>query len=353
MADVKISGLPASTVPLAGTEVLPIVQSSTTKKVSIANVTAGRAVSALSFAPTGSALPVNGVFLPDTNAVGIATNSEERLRVSATGGLSIGSTADPGATNLSVAGIANIGAGTAYGTGLTVRPASNDYQLTLLQSNSATAGWGLFADTSGNLNITRYGAGYGTPAISSTLGALVSFSNAITVTNTGKFGTTIGVGAAAPAGSGAGITFPATQSPSSDANTLDDYEEGTFTLALLADSGTITLNASTMLYTKVGRLVTCTGYITVTSVSSPAGSLYFTGLPFTSNSASPTGITGFSVSGAGWGVNAATQISGYIDNNATTGAIFGSTVSTGANVPFAAYINSSTILRISMTYMTS
>lgn len=45
MADTKISGLPASTVPLGGTEVLPIVQGTTTKKVSIANVTAGRAIS--------------------------------------------------------------------------------------------------------------------------------------------------------------------------------------------------------------------------------------------------------------------------------------------------------------------
>jgi hypothetical protein len=48
MADVKISGLPASTVPLAGTEVLPIVQGGATKQVSIANVTAGRSVAALS-----------------------------------------------------------------------------------------------------------------------------------------------------------------------------------------------------------------------------------------------------------------------------------------------------------------
>jgi hypothetical protein len=42
MADTKISGLPASTTPLAGTEVLPIVQSGTTKQVSVANLTAGR-----------------------------------------------------------------------------------------------------------------------------------------------------------------------------------------------------------------------------------------------------------------------------------------------------------------------
>jgi hypothetical protein len=48
MADSKISALPASTTPLAGTEVLPIVQSSTTKQVSIANLTAGRAISATS-----------------------------------------------------------------------------------------------------------------------------------------------------------------------------------------------------------------------------------------------------------------------------------------------------------------
>jgi hypothetical protein len=48
MADVKISGLPASTVPLAGTEVLPIVQGGATKQVSIANVTAGRSVAAIS-----------------------------------------------------------------------------------------------------------------------------------------------------------------------------------------------------------------------------------------------------------------------------------------------------------------
>lgn len=48
MADVKISGLPASTVPLAGTEVLPIVQGGQTRQVSIANVTAGRAIAATS-----------------------------------------------------------------------------------------------------------------------------------------------------------------------------------------------------------------------------------------------------------------------------------------------------------------
>lgn len=48
MADLKISQLSASTTPLAGTEVVPIVQNGATKNVSVANLTAGRAVSAAS-----------------------------------------------------------------------------------------------------------------------------------------------------------------------------------------------------------------------------------------------------------------------------------------------------------------
>lgn len=49
MADVKISGLPASTVPLAGTEVLPIVQGGTTKQVSVTNLTSGKTVPAIGY----------------------------------------------------------------------------------------------------------------------------------------------------------------------------------------------------------------------------------------------------------------------------------------------------------------
>jgi hypothetical protein len=55
MADTKISALTASTTPLAGTEVLPIVQGGVTKQVSVANLTTGRAVSVASLtASTGN-----------------------------------------------------------------------------------------------------------------------------------------------------------------------------------------------------------------------------------------------------------------------------------------------------------
>lgn len=49
MADKKISQLTAASTPLAGTEVLPIVQSNATVKVTISDITAGRAVSATEF----------------------------------------------------------------------------------------------------------------------------------------------------------------------------------------------------------------------------------------------------------------------------------------------------------------
>lgn len=48
MADKKISQLTGATTPLAGTEVLPIVQSGSTVKVAVSNLTAGRSVSASS-----------------------------------------------------------------------------------------------------------------------------------------------------------------------------------------------------------------------------------------------------------------------------------------------------------------
>jgi hypothetical protein len=57
MADKKISALPASTTPLSGTEVLPIVQSGATKQVSVANLTAGREVSASTLNVGGTNAP--------------------------------------------------------------------------------------------------------------------------------------------------------------------------------------------------------------------------------------------------------------------------------------------------------
>ena len=81
---------------------------------------------------------------------------------------------------------------------------------------------------------------------------------------------------------GVGITFPATQSASTDANTLDDYEEGTWVVTFTAGtSGTITLNSSNneLSYIKIGSQVTIFGRVLISSVSSPVGSIQIN-LPF-------------------------------------------------------------------------
>jgi hypothetical protein len=75
MADVKISGLPASTTPLAGTEVLPVVQSGVTKKVSVANLTAGRAISATQLTlSTGSLIVASGQGVDFSATAGTGTS---------------------------------------------------------------------------------------------------------------------------------------------------------------------------------------------------------------------------------------------------------------------------------------
>ena len=78
-----------------------------------------------------------------------------------------------------------------------------------------------------------------------------------------------------------GITFPATQVASADANTLDDYEEGTWTPTLTSFGGTGL--AATGYYTKIGRVVNWFVNITGTDVTSTANTSSFT-MPFTSPS---------------------------------------------------------------------
>ena len=140
MADKKISALTAATTPLAGTEVLPIVQSSSTVKVAVSNLTAGRAVNVGSLTSTGNIL-LDGSGNPtitlktsgagnnplyriqaSTNywdMIGIFSNADDPFRIryndtdffqiANTGGVSIGNTTDPGAGNLNVNTKANIG----------------------------------------------------------------------------------------------------------------------------------------------------------------------------------------------------------------------------------------------------
>ena len=73
-----------------------------------------------------------------------------------------------------------------------------------------------------------------------------------------------------------GIAFPATQSPSADPNTLDDYEEGTWTPSL---GGNTSYTSQDGTYTKIGRVVFFRGMIVVNSIGT-GSTFQFSGLPF-------------------------------------------------------------------------
>ena len=93
---------------------------------------------------------------------------------------------------------------------------------------------------------------------------------------------------------GLGINFDAVEGSSATSTVLDDYEEGTFNATIIAETGSITADTSDNLcfYTKIGRLVTVSGRISVSSVSNPGGTLDIGNLPFNLASAGETSHAG-------------------------------------------------------------
>lgn len=80
-----------------------------------------------------------------------------------------------------------------------------------------------------------------------------------------------------------GLQFPATQVSSSDANVLDDYEEGTWTPVIGGSGGVSGQSYSTQLgtYVKVGRKVTVNFYAALSNKGTITGDVKIQGFPFT------------------------------------------------------------------------
>jgi hypothetical protein len=116
--------------------------------------------------------------------------------------------------------------------------------------------------------------GITTPDIDSTQSTLGPLTQALNLGSTGQ------------------IVFPATQNASSNANTLDDYEEGTFTPTITglttAGTGTYTSGQRVGRYTKIGNRVYFSLWVRWTAHTG-TGNMAVTGLPFTSSNASSGG----------------------------------------------------------------
>jgi hypothetical protein len=128
---------------------------------------------------------------------------------------------------------------------------------------------------------------------------LTSLTNALpltggTVTGSTTFNSLVSVNA--------GIAFPATQVASADANTLDDYEEGTWTPVLVVGFTAVGATTLTGTYTKIGRTVFVRGTLqAATSLTSAGGNTRVTGMPFTSTSSCPVVFVGDNLSYPGTG----------------------------------------------------
>lgn len=118
------------------------------------------------------------------------------------------------------------------------------------------------------------------------------------------------------------IAFPATQNASADANTLDDYEEGSFTPTITSSGGgTPTYTTQVGRYTKIGNRVMFSARVDLATVGSlAAGDVSMAGLPFaTQNTA---GLShSFAVFAANLAATAATQVQTIAVHNSSTVAL--------------------------------
>lgn len=135
----------------------------------------------------------------------------------------------------------------------------------LINASTSPAGIVQTADGTANLSLQSNGT---------TIAALTSTGMAVTGTLSASGQATIPTINL----TGGQITFPATQSASADGNTLDDYEEGSWTPALTTP-GTATYSLQTGKYIKIGKLVYIQGQLGIGTIGTGNGS-EVKGLPY-------------------------------------------------------------------------
>jgi hypothetical protein len=126
-------------------------------------------------------------------------------------------------------------------------------------------------------------------------------------------------GGTTTAAAGVGIIFPATQVASANANSLDDYEEGTWTPAwAFSTSGSATATLTSATYIKIGKMVYIRVRLGTGTPSSPTGDVTITGLPFTSANDSTNQHAALAIGEKfRWGTDMP-NLTAMVDNNSTS-----------------------------------
>ena len=223
----------------------------------------------------------NGVHSWDTAATGTAGGTiswQESMRISG-GNLLVGKTA----SSTAVQGIEVDGANgllvvtrDGYPTATFNRLSSDGTILDLRKDSSTVGSVGI------NSSRTYIGSGSGQSGIKFNTNAIVPVAGADGANSDNTYDLGVSSARFKDLYLSGGVYLGGTGS----ANHLDDYEEGTFQANFSPEtSGTITISSTvdTLAYTKVGRLVTITGNVSVTSVASAVGGfVHLNSLPFTS-----------------------------------------------------------------------
>jgi hypothetical protein len=262
MADLKISQLTAATTPLGATDVLPVVQSGTTKKVA-----------ASAIAQVGQ----DNSFTASQTITKTGASDTQVVLVSTLDG-------------------------------------SNDYQSALSVRRTGTAGGALWQS---KRNTAVGGVGWIAKVTANNAAEVAgTFSDAVEITNDGNL--KISTGNLVIGTSGKGIDFSATPGTGTS-ELLADYEEGTWVPVPVPTSGAITTYTSSGIYTKVGRQVTLTFTISISNSGTAVALSSITGIPFTNGGEVAPGCgREVGVTGAMWAYTigaSATSIIGKAYNN--------------------------------------
>ena len=236
------------------------------------------------------------------------TNNAERVRIDSSGNVGIGSI--PSAWSVVGPVTQYTGGGFVGGQGT-----SNTFYV---GQNHYYNGTNFIYTTTGYATQYQSGGGTGShiffSAPSGTAGSVATMTQVL------KFGKGVTVALeGANTQVGTGITFPAAQVASSDANTLDDYEEGTWTPTIYGGSttGTTTYGSNRVgRYTKIGNVVTIQFTVGWTGQTG-TGSLNIGGLPFTTTNAQFYDNVGSVMADNVDMPNGGTSVNTYAPSNAT------------------------------------
>ena len=239
----------------------------------------------------------------------------ERMRIDSDGNLSVGATNATGRITAIKTGKATI-----VGLDTTSYAASVGGTLDLGGNYRTTGDYQTFVRIAAEkTNATNADYGYNMGFYVTTNNGSTFGTKAITLTSTGTMDLPFGQ-----------IKFPASQNASSDANTLDDYEEGTWTPGWSVSGGTISaLTTGTYTpggtYTKIGNTVYIRGYISYGShTGSPSGALAISGLPFTPGTGygqSQTFAGGITILSGGLWLSGMPQYAQILPGSTTTNSI--------------------------------